>query len=362
LRIAGRKAVASGGFGAIAHDAEQAERVARIAARARFAQDRHDPRNARRRQARPDADMRELVARLLHPHFRHPRHRSEPFDEDLAAPFEPPIAFAALPEQLDDLVAQREPPHADLVAAMLTVVDEAVVEVVHDPGGGGDDRQPFVVHPVRRQRFCAFEDAPLQRHRRAGGEVAAEERIERRSFAHESAFPGRESECLEQAMPERLAGSVDQARVGEEEVEIGPRVERGEHAFDLRRLPDVILIGEEDDLAGRPRKAAREVRDDADVAFVAQRDHRRARRCHPREVLDDAHAVIVRSVVDDHDLVGRDGLADDARQLFGQEPCPVVDAADDGGLHESDRSASAAPLAGWVAQRTPPDEPGTGER
>jgi hypothetical protein len=122
---------------------------------------------------------------------------------------------------------------------------------------------------------------------------------------------------------QRVVG-VDDHGLGDDtgHVRVG---ERRDHRVDLARQPLVVLVGEEDDRSARPRQAALERGDDAEVGRVLDElDARVIVRA------DDLEGVVRRAVVLDEQLVLGPELGEDRVELTPQVARPVVRGHADG--------------------------------
>ena len=67
---------------------------------------------------------------------------------------------------------------ADLVAAVLAVVDELLIEHIDSPADGGRHSQPFVVHPGIREGPGPLEECTPEHCRGPGDDVASQQQLE----------------------------------------------------------------------------------------------------------------------------------------------------------------------------------------
>ena len=71
---------------------------------------------------------------------------------------------------------------------MLPVIDQPPLDAIETTQRGGDDGQPFVVHPSGRDRQCIRQQSATQRNGRAGREAAAQQDVKASPSVHALQF------------------------------------------------------------------------------------------------------------------------------------------------------------------------------
>src|SRR5690606_27112923 len=136
------------GLEQVAHDAAHPTPVEIVAAGRRLAQHRADARQPRGRQVGAEALVRHLAAHLLDALRADAlTEAQQPLQHLLGLDGALEVRVAARAQGLAQLLAEGVAARADLVAAVLAVVDQRRLDHVHLAEGGGDDGQPLVVHP-----------------------------------------------------------------------------------------------------------------------------------------------------------------------------------------------------------------------
>ena len=138
-----------------------------------------------------------------------------------------------------------------------------------------------------------------------------------------------DADVAEHGPPRRPERLVDDRRVAAGEANVRRSLQKAGHPADLVRVPAVVLIAEEDDVAGGELDAAREVAGDAAAIDVHFNSNVRRRRSNAMGVRD-RDRVVGGSIVEDYDLVRRPDLVDDASELHVEMPAAVVGRQDDG--------------------------------
>ncbi len=229
-----------------------------------------------------------------------------------------------------ELVGKAALARADLVAAVLAVINQRLLKAIHLAHRGGNDRQPFVMHPLRRKRCDVVQQRTPERERGAGGEVAPQQRLERAPGMDQCALATGDFQRLEQPAVHVTAGFVHQPRVRMQQQQFRAVRELRQHQFDLVRMPEIILIAQEHDVAVRVGKCGFEVADKTEIALVAREHPADAARLRFfRLPAEQREGAIARGIVARHDLVGYTRLREQAAPQFRQPALTVVGAEHD---------------------------------
>ena len=188
------------------------------------------------------------------------------------------VALRARLAQSSQLAPGAESFDADLVRAVLPVVDHRLGDDRDPAADGGHDREPFVVHPGGGERRRTLHEST--RHHRGGtrDQVALQQLVERGIRLEPAAHRGVDAECREQrgVRGPRRSASTSRASAATSSAP-GRRSNAARRTRDAIRVPDVVLVGQRDDVAGCREQRLREVRRDAERHGIAEHDERRRR-------------------------------------------------------------------------------------
>ena len=112
-----------------------------------------------------------------------------------------------------DLVTQTQPPRTDLIAAVLTVVDQMLVDQVDFTKYGGHHGQPLVMHPRLGKRPGLPNERRTHDDCRTSDHIAAQQQVERSAAVNASTIPSPELNRVKKRSAERCADGVNQCGV-----------------------------------------------------------------------------------------------------------------------------------------------------
>ena len=186
---------------------------------------------------------------------------------------------------------------------------------------------------VRSQaRYDARASSRLSRYYVAG-------RLGTAPASYRGPFPLRELKRLEQGESERFPLWIDEVGIAEQYVELA-LFQRVDHALDPVRVPDVILVAEENELAVAGTHGLLEVRGDPEGPRISENresDGNRKPGGSCREFGDDVERCIHGSVIGHDDLGHGSSLLENALKLLREIRRSVVGAERD---RHGDRGAA----------------------
>jgi hypothetical protein len=186
------------------------------------------------------------------------------------------------------------------VAPVAAVVDQGLGEDPAHAEEVGQSVEPGVVPVVaRRDRQERGEEVAADRGAAAGDEV-----VGRAAHAPPVEEFGR---------PRVGQVGVGDDAVVDEQARVGMLLEGAEHALDLLRQPDVVLVAEKDDVAAAGRERPIEVQGVAEPTLPDEQPDGEGGVA--TEGLEEVQRPVRRAVVRDHELVGAPRLLDDAAEL-----------------------------------------------
>ena len=253
------------------------------------------------------------------------------------------VALGARLPQAGEPAARAQAGDADLVAAVLPVVDHRVGHDGDAAADRRDDREPLVVHPARRERRGTLHErarrpSPWRRSRRCAS--AAPRRATTRAVrARRRRRRASRTGSIRAARPRRRR-AAPRPRRGR----AGPGRERGDRPRDAIGMPDVVLVAQGDQVAGcraqrllevgRSRRARRgcAARRASGVAASVARRRRSPARASSTVPSPEASS--------ESTISSTGGLPEDALELLAEESRAVVGAERDG-----DRGAAVAAIS-----------------
>ena len=161
-------------------------------------------------------------------------------------------------------------------------------------------RRTAMVQPVVRARFA----------KSSSGTTGCRRSVRpTRRVSHSWATEGRPSSPIRSASEKTM-------------VTVGSCRRAPDESAELRRVPDVVLVGERDETSAAPSERRREVGGGAEPLLVHLQAH--LERCRVGEAPDDLDRVVVGAVVLHHELVGQLLLGGDRLQQRSEPPSTVV--------------------------------------
>ena len=158
----------------------------------------------------------------------------------------------------------------DLVAFVLSVVDQWRFDHIDPADGSRDDREPLVMHPFAWKRRGGGEQGAPKYGRRTCHQIASQEHVEGLAAVNPCPLEWANFQCMKKGVAQWFAQAIDKARIGMQQQQIGLGLELGGHLGQSVGLPEVILIGECNEVAGARPRSLLEVFGDAQWRVVAQ--------------------------------------------------------------------------------------------
>ena len=210
--------------------------------------------------------------------------------------------------------------HAAQVQSRVKKLDK--IERVEPPRRRQEQCDPGVVVQARRE---GQQDVPRRRPEgqgMAGHDVAAKQQLNVDTGRTGCPVVRREPEKIKEGATRGRRFVREHGAVGEDSVRRRAVLELGGKALQLLRVPDVVLVAQEDHGTLRHRDGLFEGSDGAEPCPVPDEANLEGRSLAKR--LDLVDRVVRRGVVDDHDLSRRLRLLTEALELAPKEPAAVV--------------------------------------
>lgn len=204
---------------------------------------------------------------------------------------------------------------------MLAVLDQQLLDR-SDRGDRADQKgDPGIVKPPPGNRDDEVTKCCPEPHRCSGDAAPPEHAGERSPSPERSSFARCEANCLPEVITERLPIMVDDRSVTEDQAHLRRRRKFLFQPGKFVRPPDVVLVGEDNQVAAAETDGVLEVRRRAEILGVLRQvDGKRGGTGKRPHEFD---RVVDRSVVANDQLVRPTGLLCDALELLGEEPSPV---------------------------------------
>lgn len=133
---------------------------------------------------------------------------------------------------------------------MLSIFDQRLRDKRTGRGRGQDQCDPCIVNPTFGDRQDAIAERRSKRHRRTGDAVPSQQALEPAAAAESPLLRFAESNRLPQSMPQRLKLLVHEFGITERKRGLRLIDECGRKHLQFVRPPHVVLVGQDDDLAG----------------------------------------------------------------------------------------------------------------